>query len=244
MRKLKADTNQNIPEGFEIITVERYNRSQRLHHWVHVFGMLAFIFTGLEIFLGMFFIGNYFYTRSFHFIFGIFIGAWDLLYFPYILAKQNKLREIFPTPRDFLDLFIITLCYFRILPDSKYPHHDFYILEEKKYVMKYHPGQKVLAIANILAIFAMGVTGIVLAENLAPGVAGFFVPGFVIEFFKLLISPLVFFSIDLRLIHFLVYLYFILTTLIHFYLAIIPANRNRLRGMVAGKENLRVPKGN
>jgi cytochrome b subunit of formate dehydrogenase len=230
------------PEGYEIITVERYNRSQRLHHWVHVIGMLVFFFTGLELFIQMYFIGDYFLTRTSHFTIGIFIGAWDLVYFPLILAKDNKLREIIPTPRDFLDLFIITLCYFRILPDSKYPHHDFYILEEKKYVMKYHPGQKILSVANIIVIFGMGVTGISLAEKVAPGAAGFFVPGFAIAISSILVSPLNFLFIDLRLIHFLGYLYFILTTLLHFYLAIIPANRNRLRGIVTGKEKLRIAK--
>jgi len=235
-----SHTALQAQEGYEIISVERYNRSQRLHHWIHVFGMLAFFFTGLELFIQMYFIGDYFLTRAFHFMLGIFIGIWDLVYFPFILMKDNKLGEIIPTPRDVLDLFIITLCYFKILPDSKYPHHDFYILEEEKYVMKYHPGQKILSVTNILAILGMGVTGIVLAENVSPGTAGFFVPGFVIALFSLLVSPLQLLSINLRLIHFLGYLYFILTTLLHFYLAIIPSNRNRLRGIVKGQENLRV----
>ena len=236
-----ADTKQEIPEGYEIITVERYNRSHRLHHWGHVFAMLAFFFTGLELFIGMHFIGDYIFTRSFHFILGIFLGVWDLLYFPYILMRDKKLLEIIPTPRDFLDLFIITLCYIKILPDSKYPHHDFYILEDKKYVMKYHSGQKVLSIVSTFVIFAMGVTGIVLAENISPGAAGFYLPGFVIEISKLLVSPLSFLSIDLRLIHFFGYIYFVLTTLIHFFLAVIPQNRNRLRGIVTGREKLQIP---
>jgi len=236
-----SHTTPQTSEGYEIITVERYNRSQRLHHWVHVISMLTFFFTGLELFIQMYFIGDYFFTRAFHFTLGIFIGAWDLVYFPYILIKYNKLREIIPTPRDFLDLFIITLCYVKLLPDSKYPHHDFYILEEEKYVMKYHPGQKILSVTNILAIFAMGVTGIVLAENVVPGAASFFVPGFVIAIFSLLVSPLQLLSINLRLVHFLGYLYFILTTLLHFYLAIIPSNLNRLRGIITGKEKLRIP---
>lgn len=229
-------TTPQTPEGYEIITVERYNRSQRIHHWVHVISMVTFFFTGLELFLQMYFIGDYFATRSFHFMAGIFIGSWDLLFF----VKTENLREIIPTPRDFLDLIIITLCYIKILPDSKYPHHDFYILEEKKYVMKYHPGQKILSTTNILAILGMGITGIVLAESVSPGAAGFFVPGFVIEIFSILVIPFQLLFIDLRLIHFLGYLYFILTTLLHFYLAIIPSNRNRIRGIVTGKEKLRI----
>ena len=51
-------TSPEIPEEYEIITVERYNRSQRLHHWVHVISMLAFFITGLELFIQMYFIGD------------------------------------------------------------------------------------------------------------------------------------------------------------------------------------------
>jgi hypothetical protein len=34
------------------------------------------------------------------------------------------------------------------------------------------------------------------------------------------------------------FIYFLSTTLVHFYFALIPQNRQRLRGMVTGKENI------
>ena len=217
----------------KILRVERYKRSQRLHHWVHVIGMLFFFFTGLELFIQMYFVGDYFFTKDIHFIVGIFIGMWDILFFGFIVIRFNKFGELIPTPRDFLDLFIILLCAIRILPDSKYPHYDYYIVDENRYVMKYHPAQKVLSLSNLFAIFIMGATGVALAGN---------APAILTDFFGIFTAPLESLSIDIKFVHFLGYLYFVMTTMIHFYFAIIPQNRERLRGMVTGTEHIPLSK--
>jgi cytochrome b subunit of formate dehydrogenase len=216
----------------EYITAERYSRIHRLHHWIHVIIMLTFVFTGLELFIKVYFIGDYSITRIFHYVMGIFLGSWDLIFYVAILIKDKKLLEIFPTPREILDLFIITLCAFRILPDSKYPNYDYYILEEKKYVMKYHPAQKLLALANLFVIFLTGATGIALAEELSPGSTG------ILALLGLVVAPLYLINLNVRFVHFLMYIYFLSTSLIHFYFAVIPQNRQRLRGMVTGEEKI------
>ena len=216
----------------EFITVERYSRTHRLHHWIHVFCMLAFFFSGFELFIKVYFIGDYSITRIYHFVLGIFIGGWDLIFYLAILIKDKKLLEIFPTPREILDMFIILLCAFRILPDSKYPHYDYYILEEKKYVMKYHPAQKLLALVNLLVIFLMGATGIALAEELEPGSTG------LIGLLGLVVAPMYLFDLNIRLMHFLMFIYFLSSTIVHFYFALIPQNRQRLKGMVLGEEKI------
>jgi cytochrome b subunit of formate dehydrogenase len=182
----------------------------------------------------MYFIGDYSSTRSLHFIIGIFIGFWDLIVFPVIVIRYKKYGELIPTPRDFLDMVIIFLCYIRVLPDSKYPHYDYYNVDQKKYIMKYHPAQKVLSLSNLLAIFGMGVTGIVLSEQTSAGQ----IPSFIVDLCNLILLPLEWFAIDIRLVHFLIFLYFLATTMVHFYFAIIPQNRERLRGMVTGRENI------
>ncbi len=215
----------------EFLNVERYAKGERLHHWVHVLSMLVFFFTGLELFIPIFFVGDYLSTRTLHFFLGILIGLWDQLFFGYLVIKNKHLHQIIPTPRDFLDLAIIALCAVGILPDEKYPHYDFYIPEEKRYVMKYHPAQKILTVSNLLMISILGITGISLAETLVPGSMGIF--GVIVG---AILFPLSIINFDVRFLHFLVYLYFIISTLIHFYFAVIPANRNRLRGMVTGKE--------
>ncbi|UCE13938.1 MAG: cytochrome b/b6 domain-containing protein [Candidatus Heimdallarchaeota archaeon] len=218
----------------EDITVIRYNTPQRFHHWVHVALMIIFFLTGFELFIKIYFVGDYFFTRELHLIVGIFTGFWDILFFGAILIWYRKVSEIIPTPRDFLDIGIIVLCALKILPDEKYPKYDFYNPEKKKYVMKYHPLQKLLTVSNILMIFLMGITGIALAEELVPGSTG------VLAILVLLVTPFQDLGFDIRFLHFLIYLYFLFTTLVHFYFAIIPQNRHRLKGMVTGKEQIKV----
>ena len=225
---IKATSASNV------IIAQRYNNTQRLHHWVHVFAMLLFFFTGLELVLQMYFIGDYIFTRSIHFMFGIFIGVWDLFFFTSVVILGKEVHSLIPTPRDILDLAIILLCALNILPDEKYPHYDYYIVDKKEYVMKYHPAQKLLSLTNLIAIFVMGVTGIALAEEVSPGSTMF------LSILLVFLIPFEIFYLDIRFIHFLVYLYFLGTTMVHFYFAIIPANRNRLRGMVTGKERILV----
>ncbi len=217
----------------EILTIERYTKGQRLHHWIHVMTMLVFFFTGFELFIKIFFVGDYFSTRSVHFFLGIFIGLWDLLFFGFLVLKHNHLHQILPTPRDFLDLAIIALCAVRILPDKKYPHYDYYVVDENRYVMKYHPAQKLLTVLNLIMVVIMGITGITLAETLVPGSTGIFA-----GLADGVLYHLSIINVDVRFFHFSVYLYFIITTMVHFYFALIPANRNRLRGMVTGKETI------
>jgi len=229
----KVYRKKDKSESFEVLSVERYTKSHRLHHWVHVGSMVLFLFTGFEIAIKVYFFGTtYQLTRTLHYILGIFVGGWDLIFYVAILIKDKKLLEIIPTPREILDLFIIALCAFKILPDSKYPHYDFYILEEKKYIMKYHPAQKLLALMNLVVIFLMGVTGIALAEQLAPGSTG------ILAVLALLVSPLQALNLNIRFLHFLMFVYFLVSTMVHFYFAIIPQNRQRLRGMLTGKEEI------
>jgi cytochrome b subunit of formate dehydrogenase len=229
----KVYRKKDKSESFEVLSVERYTKSHRLHHWVHVGSMVLFLFTGFEIAIKVYFFGTtYQLTRTLHYILGIFVGGWDLIFYVAILIKDKKLLEIIPTPREILDLFIIALCAFKILPDSKYPHYDFYILEEKKYIMKYHPAQKLLALMNLVVIFLMGITGIALAEQLAPGSTG------ILAVLALLVSPLQALNLNIRFLHFLMFVYFLVSTMVHFYFAIIPQNRQRLRGMLTGKEEI------
>ncbi len=96
MNNIKSKSERKKTEqNFELISVERYYRSQRLHHWIHVLCMLMFFITGFELFTGMYFIGGsgaYLSTRAFHFALGMFIGTWDLLFFSYLIVKYKKLQ--------------------------------------------------------------------------------------------------------------------------------------------------------
>ena len=67
-----------------------------------------------------------------------------------------------------------------------------------------------------------------------------YVPDFVLDFLKVILSPLDILGIEIRFVHFLCYIYFILTTIVHFFLAVIPQNRNLLKGMILGKEEIQI----
>lgn len=230
--------NESISDPKEIIKVERYTSSQRLHHWVNTLLMIFFFLTGLELFSDTFLIGTEYFTQIIHFVLGACIGVWNFIFYPVLIFRIKKFQEIFPSFNDFRDLAIILLCKIKIYPESKYPKYGFYDIEKKEYVRKYHPGQKVLSLTNLIVLFIIGVTGMVLVNSVFPDSS--YVPDFVLVLFNLIVAPLEILRIEIRLVHFLCYIYFILTTVIHFFLAIIPQNRNLLKGMVLGKEEIKI----
>ncbi len=226
--------NEKLPGTFEVITVERYTRLERLDHWIHLLIMLLFFFTGLELFSNTYFIGTEYFTQIFHFAIGGIIACWYLFFYLYFIIKYRNFKQIFPVLSDFRDLFIILLCKVKILPDSRYPQYEYYIVEEKRYGQKLHPSQKMLTLTNLLAIFGMGATGIVMSEVLFPD----YLPSILIAVFTLIVAPLEMLAIDLQFVHFSLYFYFVLTTIIHFILAILPQNRNHLFGIITGSEKI------
>ena len=230
--------NGAISDFKKSIRVERYTLSQRVHHWVHTLLMISFLFTGFELFLDTFLVGTEYFTQIIHFALGACIGLWDLVVYPILIFRYKKFKEIFPSLGDFRDLMIILLVKIRIYPKSKYPNYGFYDVEKKVYVRKYHPGQKVLSLTNLMAIFVIGLTGMVLVSSAFPDSS--YVPDFLLDFLKAILAPLDIIGIEIRFVHFLCYIYFILTIIIHFFLAVIPQNRNLLKGMILGKEEIQI----
>jgi len=226
------ETNQIV-----LYNVRRYGTAGRFYHWVHAASMMLFLSTGWQIHISEPIFGDMNMVRVLHIALGIFIIFWDLVVQIAIIAIEGHARDVIPTLTDIADLIIIVLCTLRIIDDKYYPHYDFYDPTLGIYVRKYHPGQKFLSIADILAMAAMGVTGIALAELIQPGSTGImgFVAGATILFSWLIPVTLV----DLRFMHFLLFMYFLLTTLFHIYFALIPQNFSRLRAMITGNETIR-----
>ncbi|MFX0092266.1 MAG: cytochrome b/b6 domain-containing protein [Candidatus Hodarchaeota archaeon] len=229
--ELKEEKKAEIPEAMTI-TAQRYDMFERTHHWVHLGAMLIFFLTGFEIFIKVYFIGDYLTTRSFHIILGIFIFTWDMILYLAFLIKTQKISEVILVPRDILDMLIMVLCALKILPESKYPDYGFYNPDTGHYESKYNPGQKLLATSNLIMLTLIGLTGFILAEELAPGSTGIF------GILGLLIGPMQALAIDTRFIHFLLYVYFLATTIIHAYMAVLPINVQNLRGMIFGREEI------
>ena len=227
-------SDQETPKEIVIYDVRRYGTAGRLYHWVHAAAMMLFISTGWQIHIQQPIFLPMSQVRIIHIALGIFILFWDLVVQIAIITIDGHLKDIIPTPTDVADLIIILLCTLRIIDDKYYPHYDFYDPELGVYVRKYHPGQKFLALADIFAMIIMGATGIALAEAQQPGSTGlmsFF------TIFNVLISWLIpLTSVYLRFIHFVIFVFFTLSTFFHIYFALIPQNYSRLRAMISGKE--------
>lgn len=221
-------------EQIVLYNVRRYGAAGRTYHWVHAGAMMLFLSTGWQIYTGDIIFGDMNVIRTLHIALGIFIIFWDLIVQIAIMAIDGHVKDVIPTLTDITDIIVILLCTLRIIDDKYYPHYDFYDPTLGVYIRKYHPAQKFLSIADILAMLAMAVTGIALAELLQPGSTGFmgFLAGATI-FFSWLIPAT---QVNIRFLHFLLFLYFLLTTVFHIYFALIPQNFSRLRAMITGQE--------
>ncbi len=220
----------------KFVIAYRYTTPHRVQHLVNLICMNLFFVTGLEISLAKYPFGGYEFTQNLHVYLGFFIVYWSIYVYFVIMAFEKKLKELIPTPRDVLDLVIILLCATKILPDSKYPHYDFYDPVKKKYVMKYHPTQKLLAFGNLVMLVFISITGFALYEQVSPGTIGMI--GTLSADF---VTPFIdFVGITLRFLHFAIFVYFLMGTTIHVYFTLLPENRGRLHGMMIGGEKIYV----
>lgn len=235
LRKEKPEINAEIVPQHDYIVAYRYNTHQRFQHLLNLICMNLFFITGLEIYMGEFPLGGYAFTQDLHVVLGLFIVYWSVYLYLVILFKDKKFGDIIPTPRDVLDLFTILLCALRILPDSKYPHYDFYDPKLKKYVMKYHPTQKFLATANFFMLIFISITGFALYEQISPGTLWIIGTGSMSA-----ITPIVNLGLPLRFLHFAIFVYFFASTSIHVYFTLLKENRGRLHGMLIGGERIYV----
>jgi len=179
-------------------------------------------------------------VRLLHILLGIFIGLWDTIYYLGYLSVSGHITDIIPTPHEILDLIAIVLCTLRIWPDSKYPHYGWYDPVKKAHVRKYHPGQKMVALGDLGAMVLIGITGIGLAEAQIPGSMG--ILGILAPLNDVFILPAALLTLSvpqvIRIFHFCLFVYFAATTLLHVYLALIPQNLSKMRGMWLGSERI------
>jgi cytochrome b subunit of formate dehydrogenase len=221
----------------EYIIAKRYSRKIRYQHWGNAIAMILFFITGIELYFKSFII-SYNFTQTLHIYLGVFIVFWSIILYPIFVTMDKKWHTIIPTIGDFKDLWTIILCAFRILPDERYPKYDFYDPEKKVYIRKYHPTQKLLAFGNLVMLILIAITGFALYETLVPN--QFFGLGGVSLF---ILTPILSLGVQLRFLHYLIFLYFLFATISHFYFTQLPSNRGRLKGMITGNEPIKTTKG-
>ncbi|MFX0115513.1 MAG: cytochrome b/b6 domain-containing protein, partial [Candidatus Hodarchaeota archaeon] len=159
-------------------------------------------------------------------------------YLGFILLYDRHIKDMIPTPKDVKDLITILGCAMGACSDDDYPHYNLYDAKRGVYYRKFHPGQKLLYVADILMILFMGVTGFGLLAESEAGFLGF------LTIFNDLITPFMGFlgyegAKAIRVAHFLGFVYFTCTTAIHAYMAVLPQNFNTLRGMLVGTESIK-----
>ncbi len=213
----------------------RYTLLQRLHHWANLYVMLVLFATGLEIFNKKFIYKDFIYTQELHIKMAYAVFYIGIVIYVLMLVATKKYKHVIPLPTDIINLILILACGLKIMKECNYyPHYDFYNPEKKKYVMKYHPTQKLLATGNFGALLLIGISGFALLKDINPNATGLLIDAAVI-----IAAPFVELGVDLRLTHFILFSYFVMSTSIHFYFAVLlKANRGRLRGMILGKEKL------
>lgn len=240
--KIEVDTSDLVitSDKRRFIRARRYSLRHSVQHWGNMILMLLFFFTGLEIARIITVIDNPKFTTDFHIILGFIILFWSVFLYVFLIYWDKKLYEVIPTPRDLLDLALIVGCALGILDDKHYPHYDFYDPIRKKYVMKYHPVQKLLAFFNFWALMFIGITGFALYEQLSPG------KYWIAELSFVLMEPVIELigeiGLSIRIVHFFLFIYFGLSTTIHAYFALKKNNRSRLVAMVKGYENIELDK--
>ncbi|MHA2502223.1 MAG: cytochrome b/b6 domain-containing protein [Candidatus Kariarchaeaceae archaeon] len=222
----------------EYLVVKRYSSIQRVQHWGNVILMILLGVTGIEISQGKFPLGGMLFTQQLHLWAGLLVFILSWILYTFIIAVEGRVREILPTPRDVLDLFIILGCGIGLISDEHYPHYDFYDKDKGKHINKYHPTQKFLAVLNYIMLFMIAMSGFALYGKVAPGNWTFFV-----SIGDAIMNPLLDLGLPLRFFHFLVFAYFLVSTSIHFYFTVLPQNRQRLWGMLTGRQKIKFDEG-
>jgi cytochrome b subunit of formate dehydrogenase len=194
--------------------IYRYELPTRISHWIHVAAMILIMITGLQVLTGFGFMDSF--TVPFHVTLGFIIfAALVLELLTMVINKKDFLLSI-PTWTDIKNFITIALNFLKLT--DKYPRFHVYS-KSKGYIKKWHPLLKFIIWGDVIFILIIGFTGL----------AMFYPPD----------NPLAFLAnyLDLgtiRLIHFLCFVYFVLTVIPHAYLGLNPMNRGLLKSMISG----------
>ena len=214
----------------DYVVVERHPPFFRFWHWTTFIIGIFIILTGLEIYAGAPYwniLGSYHDARALHLLLSLFIGFWALPVLLYYLAAIGDLRNILLGRGDMKWQMDNVKNFVGRSPT--YPEHSTYDVHAHRWYRKYNPGQKILFLGDIIALIVVGLTGLAMYSPTA------FAP--VITIFDwLTLGGMA----GVRAIHYLLLYYFVVTTIVHAYLGMVPANWPVLKSMVRGKARFRV----
>lgn len=203
----------------EKITVPRFSLGVRLTHWFHGILIVIFLISGYGIYSGSYLWGDYATNLSLHMILSFFLIMGGILHLYIMSAITGDIREMWVRMKDIGDTITIAKSWLGIT--KEYPDYGKYDVKNQRYYGKYHPVVKMKYWGDGLFVGIAAVTGYAMYY---PSVLGF--------------MPLDY--IWMRVIHFLVFIYFIVSLGGHIYLSLIPVNWDVLKSMVTGKENVEI----
>jgi cytochrome b subunit of formate dehydrogenase len=225
----KIQHSGNIGENMEKVQVEKFTPGVRGTHWLHSALIIGFIITGYGIYTGNYIFGEYAQNLSLHMIMA-FVILMDSLAHIYFMTVTGERCTIWISWDDIRDIIKITKNFIGI--SKEYPEYGTYDVKAKKFHGKYHPVIKLKYWGDMWFLGFAAISGFSMYYSS------------VFDFINSFLSPvgLGINLIWLKWIHIMVFLYFFCVLVFHVYLALIPVNRELLRSMIYGKEDVEVHK--
>ncbi len=211
----------------EKVLVERFTLGIRLTHWIHGILIVLFLITGYGIYSGSYLFGDYATNLSLHMIMAFAVLA-DGIAHLYFMTTTGDRRALWVEMKDIKDTITIAKSWLGIT--REYPEYGTYDVQKKEFYGKYHPLVKMKYWADAYFVGFAAMSGFSLHYSSVLGFVNYY-----LGFIGLEIN-LVWF----RAIHFIVFIYFLVSLSGHIYLSLIPVNWEVFKSMITGKENVEV----
>ncbi len=213
----------------ETVLVERFTQGIRLTHWIHGILIVLFMITGYGIYSGSYLFNDYATNLALHMIMS-FAVVMDGIAHLYFMSISGDRRAMWVEKKDIEDTITIAKSWLGLT--KAYPEYGTYDVEKKQFYGKYHPVVKMKYWADACFVGFAAITGYIMYYESVANYAG--------SLLGFLGLPLALAWI--RAIHFIVFIYFLVSLSGHIYLSVLPVNWEVLKSMITGKENVEVRK--
>ncbi len=213
----------------EKVSVEKFAPGVRATHWLHSALIIVFLITGYGMYSGTYLLGDYATNLALHMIMAFVILMVGLAHI-YFMTVTGEPRSIWILWDDIKDIIKIAKNFLGI--SKEYPEYGTYDIKAGKFHGKYHPVIKLKYWGDVWFLGFAAISGFGMYY-----VSIYNYINFYLNFIGIEINLL-----WLKAIHFIVFLYFLCVLMFHVYLALIPVNRELLKSMIYGKENVEIHK--
>lgn len=213
----------------EKVLVRRFTSGIRLTHWLHGIMIVGFLITGYGIYSGSYLLGDYAANLMLHMIMS-FAVLMDGVGHLYVMSISGDRRAMWVEMQDIKDTITIFKNFLGLT--KAYPEYGTYDTQKNRFYGKYHPVIKMKYWADAYFVGFAAITGYSLYYSSVLDYINYFL-GFV--------------GLNLavtwaKALHFLIFIYFLISLTGHIYLSLIPVNWELLKSMITGKEHAEVHK--